>query len=57
MPESEVALVTAGVEYDVLGFGFDEIPPEDREAVLAEKLPGLERQNFRAIIRGSEHST
>jgi HD superfamily phosphodiesterase len=33
--EPEVALVTAGVEYDVLGFGFDEIAAEDREAVLA----------------------
>ena len=33
--EPEVALVTAGVEYDVLGFGFDEIAPEDRDAVLA----------------------
>jgi len=91
--EPEVALVTAGVEYDVLGFGFDEILPEDREAVLAayprvdfkesiiqafadgfahkpgttfgtvnadvlaEKLPGYERANFCAIIRGSEHST
>ena len=29
-----MALVTAGVEYDVLGFGFDEISPEDRAAVL-----------------------
>jgi HD superfamily phosphodiesterase len=90
--EPEVALVTAGVEYDVLGFGFDEILPEDREAVLAayprvdfkesiiqafadgfadkpdttfgtmnadvlaEKLPGYERQNFCAIIRDSRHS-
>jgi hypothetical protein len=27
--------VTAGVEYDVLGFGFDEISPETRDAVLA----------------------
>ena len=33
--EPEVTLVTAGVEYDVLGFGFDEIASEDREAVLA----------------------
>jgi hypothetical protein len=33
--EPEVALVTAGVEYDVLGFGFDEITPETRHAVLA----------------------
>jgi HD domain len=32
--EPEVALVTAGVEYDVLGFGFDEITPETRHAVL-----------------------
>jgi len=91
--EPEVALVTAGVEYDVLGFGFDEILPEEREAVLAayprvdfkesiiqafadgfahkpdttfgtvnadvlaEKLPGYERPNFCAIIRGSRHST
>jgi hypothetical protein len=33
--EPEVSLVTAGVEYDALGFGFDEISPEDRHAVLA----------------------
>jgi hypothetical protein len=33
--EPEVALVTAGVELDVLGFGFDDISAEDREAVLA----------------------
>ena len=33
--EPEVALVTAGVEYDVLGFGFDEIAPGDRAAGLA----------------------
>src|SRR5919197_814972 len=91
--EPEVALVTAGVEYDVLGFGFDEISAEDRGAVLAaypridfkesiiqafadgfahkpgttfgtmnddvlaEKLPGFERENFCSIIRGSKHTT
>jgi HD superfamily phosphodiesterase len=33
--EPEVALVTAGVELDVLGFGYDDISPEDRGAVLA----------------------
>ena len=33
--EPEVALVTAGVELDVLGFGFDDISADDREAVLA----------------------
>jgi len=32
--EPEVALVTAGVEYDVLGFGFDEVSPQDRAGVL-----------------------
>jgi hypothetical protein len=90
--EPEVALVTAGVELDVLGFGYDDIAEADREAVLAayprvdfkesiiqafadgmahrpdttfgtmnddvlvEKLPGFERQNFCAIIRGSKHA-
>jgi HD superfamily phosphodiesterase len=33
--EPEVALVAAGVELDVLGFGYDDISAEDREAVLA----------------------
>jgi hypothetical protein len=33
--EPEVALVTAGVEFDVLGFGYDDIAAEDRDAVLA----------------------
>ena len=33
--EPEVALLTAGVELDVLGFGYDDISAEDREAVLA----------------------
>ncbi len=33
--EPEVALVTAGVEFDVLGFGYDDIASDDREAVLA----------------------
>jgi HD superfamily phosphodiesterase len=91
--EPEVALVTAGVELDVLGFGYDDISAADREAVLAayprvdfkesiiqafadgmayrpetafgtvnadvlaEKLPGYERPNFCALIRGSKHAT
>ena len=91
--EPEVALVTAGVELDVLGFGYDDISAEDREGVLAayprvdfkesiiqafadgmahrpettfgtmnadvlaEKLPGYERQNFCAIIRASKNPT
>ena len=33
--EPEVALVTAGVELDVLGFGYDDISADDRGAVLA----------------------
>jgi hypothetical protein len=33
--EPEVALVTAGVELDVLGLGYDDIAADDREAVLA----------------------
>ena len=32
--EPEVALVTAGVELDVLGIGYDDITPEARDAVL-----------------------
>jgi hypothetical protein len=33
--QSEVRLVTLGVEYDALGPHFDELSPEQREAVLA----------------------
>jgi HD domain len=33
--EPEVALLTAGVELDVLGFGYDDISAADREAVLS----------------------
>jgi len=87
--EPEVALVTAGVELDVLGLGYGDICAADRDAVLdayprvafkesiiqafadgmahrpetafgtmntdvlAEKLPGYERDNFCAIIRAS----
>jgi hypothetical protein len=35
LKEPEVALVTAGVELDVLGIGYDDIAAADREAVLA----------------------
>ncbi|WP_329189411.1 HD domain-containing protein [Actinacidiphila glaucinigra] len=31
----EIALVTSGVEVDVLGFGYDEITAEERDAVVA----------------------
>ncbi|HEX6652649.1 MAG TPA: HD domain-containing protein [Thermoleophilaceae bacterium] len=33
--QPEVRMVTLGVEYDVLGLHFDELSPEQREAVLA----------------------
>jgi HD domain len=33
--QPEVQLVTLGVEYDVLGFHFDQLSPEQRQAVLA----------------------
>jgi HD-GYP domain-containing protein (c-di-GMP phosphodiesterase class II) len=33
--QPEVRLVTLGVEYDVLGWHFDELSPEQRDAVLA----------------------
>jgi hypothetical protein len=42
----EVALVTAGVETDVLGFDLDEIKPDDIDAVTAAH----ERPNFKQNI-------
>jgi HD superfamily phosphodiesterase len=44
--EPEVALVTKGVELDVLGMGYDDIADEDREAVLA----AYPRVNFKESI-------
>ncbi|HEY4277106.1 MAG TPA: HD domain-containing protein [Conexibacter sp.] len=44
--EPEVALVTAGVEYDVLGIGYDDIPAPTHTAVVAE----LPRGNFKERI-------
>jgi hypothetical protein len=44
--EPEVALVTRGVEFDVLGMGYDDIAAEDREAVLA----AYPRVNFKESI-------
>lgn len=44
--EPEVALVTAGVDLDVLGVGYDDIAAEDREAVLA----AYPRVNFKESI-------
>jgi hypothetical protein len=44
--EPEVALVTAGVELDVLGMGYDDIAADDRDAVLA----AYPRVNFKESI-------
>jgi HD superfamily phosphodiesterase len=44
--EAEVALVTAGVELDVLGLGYDEIGEAQRNAILAE----LPRADFKEDI-------
>src|SRR5882762_9226827 len=45
----EVALVTAGVELDVLGLGYDDVKAD----VLAAKLPGYVRPNFCEMIAAS----
>jgi hypothetical protein len=44
--EPELALITAGVETDVLGFDLDEITPADRDAVVAAH----ERPDFKTNI-------
>ena len=54
--EPEVALVTAGVELDVLGFGYDDIPAEDREAVLAAyPRVGFKESIIQAFADGMAH--
>jgi hypothetical protein len=52
----EVALVTAGVELDVLGLGYDDIPAEARERVL-EAFPRVDfkRRIVRAFADGIAH--
>jgi hypothetical protein len=54
--ESEVALVTAGVELDVLGIGYDDITDKQREAVLTA-LPRVDfkRRIIRAFGSGLAH--
>ena len=54
--EPEVALVTAGVETDVLGIGYDKLPP----AVIAEVTavhprPGFKRAIVDAFAEGFRH--
>ncbi|MDT3446369.1 MULTISPECIES: HD domain-containing protein [unclassified Pseudofrankia] len=51
--EPEVALVTAGVEYDVLGIGYDDISDTDREAITRlHPRPDFKNQILRAFTAG-----
>jgi HD domain len=51
--EPEVALVTAGVEYDVLGIGFHDISDADRAAVTAlHPRPDFKRRILQAFTEG-----
>jgi hypothetical protein len=51
--EPEVALVTAGVEYDVLGIGYKEISDADRAAITAlHPRPDFKRRILQAFTEG-----
>ncbi|MGI8330634.1 HD domain-containing protein [Actinomadura scrupuli] len=51
--EPEVALVTAGVEYDVLGIGYDDIDAAARAEITAlHPRPDFKRQILRAFTEG-----
>ncbi|WP_069871679.1 HD domain-containing protein [Streptomyces malaysiensis] len=51
--EPEVALVTAGVEYDVLGIGYEDLSAEDREAIVAlHPRPDFKRRILQAFTDG-----
>jgi hypothetical protein len=51
--EPEVALVTAGVEYDVLGIGYHDISDDDRVAITAlHPRPDFKRSILRAFTEG-----
>ncbi|GAA1592318.1 HD domain-containing protein [Kribbella sancticallisti] len=52
----EIALVTAGVEADVLGLGLDAIPASTRaEVVAAHPRPDFKNRILRAFTEGIEH--
>ncbi|MFC9994949.1 HD domain-containing protein [Nocardia sp. NPDC127526] len=52
----EIALVTAGVEYDVLGIGFDDLSAAAREAVVAaHPRPDFKRRILAAFTDGIAH--
>ncbi|MFE7570972.1 HD domain-containing protein [Streptomyces sp. NPDC057539] len=54
--EPEVALVTAGVEFDVLGMGLDSVPDKVREEVVAaHPRPDFKRRILQAFTKGIEH--
>jgi hypothetical protein len=51
--EPEVALVTAGVEYDVLGIGYHDISDADRAQITAlHPRPDFKRQILQAFTEG-----
>jgi HD superfamily phosphodiesterase len=54
--EPEVALVTAGVELDVLGIGYKDVPEEVRDAIVAaHPRPDFKRRILKAFTEGIEH--
>ena len=55
--KAEVALVTAGVEMDVLGIAFDQFSAEDREAVVAAhpRGAGFKKNIIDAFYQGMKH--
>ncbi|MET9494402.1 HD domain-containing protein [Streptomyces sp. NPDC006552] len=54
--EPEVALVTAGVEYDVLGIGYADISPADREDIVAvHPRPDFKNRILGAFADGVRH--
>ncbi len=51
--EPEVALLTAGVEYDVLGIGYHDISDADRDAITRlHPRPDFKRRILRAFTDG-----
>jgi hypothetical protein len=51
--EPEVALLTAGVEYDVLGIGYHDVSDADRAAITAlHPRPGFKRAILQAFTEG-----
>ncbi len=54
--EPEIALVTAGVETDVLGIGRDDLPPDALEVVTAaHPRPDFKRRILQAFTDGMKH--